>query len=62
MTPAQVETIYEALAQQIDAVGPRQAPLYLAKLALLLAERLGEPQLALDAIASAARHLDPVAD
>ncbi|MCM2562079.1 hypothetical protein M8756_07920 [Lutimaribacter sp. EGI FJ00015] len=38
----ELEKIYDALAEAVDAVGPDQSELYLAKLALALAERLGD--------------------
>ena len=48
MTQADLEVIYDALAQAIDRVGPDKAPLFLVKLALLNAQALGaaEPFLA----------------
>lgn len=48
MTQAELEIIYDALAQAIDRVGPDKAPLFLVKLALLNAQALGaaEPFLA----------------
>ncbi|SEO91735.1 hypothetical protein SAMN04490248_11613 [Salinihabitans flavidus] len=36
-----LETVYDALAEAIDAVGPAQSEVYLAKVAIALAERLG---------------------
>ena len=57
MSPDEVETVYEAMARQIDAVGAEHSELFLAKLALLLAERLDDTGAALDAIASAAVNL-----
>lgn len=42
MTPSDLETIYEALATGIDAAGPDHAQVYLAKIALALAERLDD--------------------
>lgn len=57
MSPEQVETVYEAMARQIDAVGAGQSELFLAKLALLLSERLDDTGAALDAIAVAAANL-----
>ena len=37
MTHSDLESVYEALAGQLDVVGEEKANLYLAKLALLLA-------------------------
>lgn len=51
MTQEQLEQIYEALAQAIDRAGPEQAAVYLAKLALALAEDLGNADRALAVIA-----------
>lgn len=42
MTQDDLEQVYEALAQAIDRAGPEQAQVYLAKLALALAEELGD--------------------
>jgi len=39
-----LEAVYDALAEGIDAVGPEQSELYLAKVALALAERLGDAE------------------
>lgn len=39
----QLETVYDWLAQAVDAAGPGKAELFLAKLALLNAQALGEP-------------------
>lgn len=58
MTPAEIETLYEALARQLDAVGVDRHALYLAKLALLLARELGDMDKAQALIADAARSLD----
>lgn len=41
-----MEQVYEAMAEGIEAVGEDQAAVYLAKLALALAERLNDPQAA----------------
>lgn len=56
MTASHVETVYEALAEGIDAAGP-EAELFLAKAALLLARELGDADRAVALIASARRHL-----
>ncbi len=37
-----LETVYDALAQAIDAAGPDKAQLFLVKLALLKANALGD--------------------
>lgn len=47
MSPGDLETVHEAMARAIDEVGPERAGLYLAKLALALAETLGSAERAL---------------
>lgn len=42
MTQADLEQVYEALAQAIDRVAPNQAQVYLAKVALALADELAD--------------------
>ncbi|MBB5222343.1 hypothetical protein HNP73_002279 [Amaricoccus macauensis] len=56
MTAAEVETVYEALALGIDAAGG-ESELFLAKVALLLAREIGDPERAVALIESAGRHL-----
>ena len=51
------ERLYDALAEAIDRAGPAQESLYLTKLALLLANRLGDEATINDAIAAAFDHL-----
>ncbi len=41
---AGLEAVYDQLATAIDAAGPQQSELFLVKLALLAAERLGSAQ------------------
>ncbi len=41
MTQDDLETVYEAMAEALDEVGPEHSALYLAKLALGLAEEVG---------------------
>jgi hypothetical protein len=38
-----LDEIYEDLARAIDRAGPRNEPLFLAKLVLALCHRLGDP-------------------
>jgi phage FluMu protein gp41 len=45
LTTAELELVYDHLAQAIDQVGSEQVPLYLTKLALLSAEALGSVQI-----------------
>ncbi|THD72856.1 DUF2783 domain-containing protein [Thalassobius vesicularis] len=56
MTHSDLETIYEALAQGIDTAG-EHAPVYLAKVALALAETLNDAPAALKIIADAQANL-----
>ena len=47
---ADLEAVYEKLATAIDAAGADKAPVYLAKLVLLLSDQIGDPQMVLHAI------------
>lgn len=58
MTPQDVETVYEALAQTLDTLAEDKRPLFLAKLALLMAHDLGDAARATQRIAEAAADLD----
>jgi len=58
MTSADLEAVYEALAEKLDAVGPDRRDLFLAKLALLLSQDLGDTALVRTRIDEAARNLD----
>jgi hypothetical protein len=42
---AQIETVYDTLAQAIDQAGPDQTELFLVKLAMLQAQALGNETL-----------------
>jgi hypothetical protein len=53
MTDRDIEAVYEAIATQIDKVGPANAELYLAKLALLLANEIGDQRRALNFVTEA---------
>ena len=55
---AELEPVYEELAAAIDRVGEGQAPLFLAKLVLMLAQELGDRERALAAIAACERNLE----
>lgn len=59
---ADLEDVYEALAAGIDAAGPEREAFYLAKVALLLAERIGDPAEVLKALREAASDPDPMRD
>ena len=52
-----LEAVYAALAEGIDAHGPEHSEMFLAKAALLLAEALGDEDRALRAIAAAQRNM-----
>lgn len=43
MTQDDLETVYEAMAEAIDAEAPAARELFLARLALALADSLGDP-------------------
>ncbi len=58
MTPAQVETIYEALAIRLDRIHASQRDLYLAKLVLLLARDVENIDLVLRRLEEAAGNLE----
>ncbi|MHA7774118.1 hypothetical protein [Roseibium sp. M-1] len=58
MTPADLETVYEALAEQLDAAGTGKRDLYLAKLTLLLAHDLADAERVRRRIVEAASNLD----
>lgn len=53
------ERLYDALAQAIDAAGPAREPLLLTKLALLLANEVGDEAVVNQAVALAASDLAP---
>ena len=57
MTHQDLETVYEALATGIDAVGPEQAQVYLAKIALALADALNDPPATLAIITECQAHI-----
>ena len=52
-----LEAVYAALAEGIDAHGPEHSEMFLAKAALLLAEALGDEDRALRAIADAQHNM-----
>jgi hypothetical protein len=59
---AALEDFYDALAQGIDRAGDAQAPVFLAKLALLLAQRIGDPVVLQQAVVAALAGLAEPAD
>ena len=50
---AGLESVYETLATAMDAAGPEKSELFLVKLALLCAQRIGDAQV-LQALSDAA--------
>ncbi len=52
-----LEQVYELLAEAIDEVGAEHEAEFLTKLALVLAERLGDPDRVREAVAIAKRDL-----
>lgn len=58
MTPTEIEIVYEALARKLDSVGPDKRELLLAKLALLMAHDLADPERVCSRIEEAAMRLD----
>ncbi len=56
---AGLEAVYDQLATAIDAAGPQQSELFLVKLALLAAERLGSAQQFSELVQAAQQDLQP---
>jgi hypothetical protein len=59
MSDAEIEQAYDLIADGVDAAGPEKAPLFLAKLALCLADLVADPALVAEAVACCARDLAP---
>ena len=57
LTTAELERVYDLMAEGIDEAGPDQAPLFLAKLAFALANMLGDGAAVEGAIEAAMRDL-----
>ena len=57
LTVEELEQVYELLAEAIDEEGPEHEAEFLTKLALVLAERLGDPELVREAIEIARRDI-----
>ena len=55
--PATIEDVYAALAEGIDRHGPETSEMFLAKVALLMAEDAADPERALQIIADAQRNM-----
>lgn len=60
MNDASMEDVYAALAEAIDAAGKEKETLFLAKVALLLACEVGDPDRVLSLVESAKRNLEGV--
>ncbi len=58
MTDNKIEIVYEAIANKIDNLGEEKANLFLAKLSLLLANKLEDTSFVLKAIDDASLSLD----
>lgn len=52
MTAAEIERVYEALAETIDAEGAERAEITLAKICLALAHRVGDADAVLESLAA----------
>jgi hypothetical protein len=59
MTDSERDAVYTGLCRQMTELGEAQAPLFLARLALLAFERLDDAEAALGLIGDAARDLQP---
>ncbi len=58
MTAADLETVYEALAKQLDAIAQDKRDLFLAKLVLLLSHDLDDASQVLSRIRESAANID----
>ncbi len=58
MTENKIEIVYEAIANKIDNLGEEKANLFLAKLSLLLANKIEDTSFVLKAIEDASLSLD----
>ena len=58
MTENKIENVYEAIATKIDNLGEEKANLFLAKLSLLLANKIEDTSFVLKAIDDASLSLD----
>ena len=58
MTENKIEIVYEAIAEKIDNLGEEKARLFLAKLSLLLANKIEDNSFVLNAIDDAALSLN----
>ncbi len=58
MGQATLEDVYSALAEGMDRHGPEKSEMFIAKVALLLANEIGSPQRCLDLISEAESNMD----
>ena len=58
MTPNDVERVYDALAETLDRVGMKKSELFLAQLAMLLANEIGDAGNVLRLIDMASHNLE----
>ena len=58
MTENNIQIVYEAIANKIDNLGEEKANLFLAKLSLLLANKIEDTSFVLEAIDDASLSLD----
>jgi hypothetical protein len=61
MTDSQLDAVYTSLCKTMTRLGEPQAPLFLARFALLAIERLDDAVLAQDLIDAAAQDVRPAA-
>ena len=59
LTIPQLETVYDTLAEAIDQAGPQQSELFLTKLCLLTASRVGDDAAFADDVKTALADLMP---
>lgn len=59
MSPSDLEQIHESLAEAIDRFDEPTAQIFLAKLALLMAQRIGDMGVVRGCIEDAAQSLEP---
>jgi hypothetical protein len=58
MNAAELEVVYEALAEMLDEIGQDKRDIFLAKLALLLTHEIGDAARARNCIEEAAMNID----
>jgi hypothetical protein len=57
MSIVEIEQIYDLIAEGIDKAGPDKTALYLAKVAIALANLVGDSKIVTDAVLAAGRDL-----